>query len=105
MTVVPFRLQRARRDGGRCGVRALTLAAVLLTGCGGAATCRVSGRIVRPSGEPLEGANVIARNEDTGSSYYGTTNDDGRYELSTIDSGAGVPPGTYSVVIMEKTAS
>lgn len=79
-------------------------AAVLLAcaGCSGSANQRVAGRIVRSDGAPLVGATVTARHEETGVSYYGTTDADGRYELSAVESGAGAPPGTYRVVIMEQ---
>ena len=77
--------------------------ALFIVGCGGSDNQRVSGRVVRKSGEPLVGAGVTARHEETGTSYYGTTDAEGNYELSTVESGAGAPPGTYSVVIMEMT--
>lgn len=74
-------------------------------GCGGTDNGRVSGRVVRKSGEALAGANIIARNNETGQSCYATTAADGRYELSGGESGTGVPAGDYSVVIVEKKAS
>jgi hypothetical protein len=87
--------------------RRLALVAVgglMAAGCGGDVG-RVSGRVVRTSGEPLAGASVIARCEESGVSCYGTTGADGRFELSTGETGAGVPPGTYHVVILERKAS
>ncbi len=73
-----------------------------LAGCGGPAEGRVTGRVIYASGEPLAGASVIARSDETGKTSHGTTDADGNYELSTTKPGDGTPPGTYKAVIMEE---
>jgi hypothetical protein len=81
----------------------LVAAAVLFfAGCGGSEHGRVTGRVVHATGAPLAGANVIARSDETGKTSYGTTDADGRFDLSTVTAGDGVPPGTYRVVITEE---
>jgi hypothetical protein len=81
------------------------VAALATPGCGGADVARVTGHVKRTAGEPLADASLIARNEATGVSCYATTDAQGKYELTTGEPGAGVPPGSYSVVVMEKKAS
>ena len=78
--------------------------ALTTLGCGGPAAGRVNGQVVRKGGVPLADANLIARNNETGKSCYATTEADGQYEFSSGEAGAGVPPGTYSVVVLEKQA-
>jgi hypothetical protein len=76
-------------------------ALVPLAGCGGVDQGRVTGRVVRSTGAPLGGISVIAREDETGKTSHGTTDDDGHFELSTVTAGDGVPPGRYRVVILE----
>lgn len=94
----------ATRTGARLRLLAagvMTAWTLVVVGCGGPAVGRVSGQVKRASGEPLADANLIARNDETGKSCYATTGPDGSFELSSGEPGAGVPPGNYSVVVME----
>lgn len=70
-------------------------------GCGGGDRAEVSGKVTRANGSPLVGARVIARSDATGKSANGITDNDGRYVLSMVDPGDGVPAGDYKASIIE----
>jgi len=82
------------RRGAGCGVLLVVL------GCG-SDRAEVSGRVTRADGSPLVGARVIARSDATGKSANGVTNGDGRYVLSTVEPGDGVPAGDYKASVIE----
>src|SRR5262245_39083868 len=78
-----------------CGLLAL----LLLTGCGSSGPARVRG-VVKLDGEPVAGAAVTFVAQDPGGRHaYGSTNENGEFELSTTKPGDGVLPGKYKVVI------
>jgi hypothetical protein len=79
----------------------LSVLALASVGCGGG-TGRVTGHVVRKDGKPLEGANLVARNAETGKSVYATTDAAGSFELSQQKPSEGVPPGSYEVTIVER---
>jgi hypothetical protein len=54
----------------------------------------MSGQIADESGEPLIGAAVVAVHEPSGTQYYATTNNDGRYTITGMRAG-----GPYTVEI------
>ena len=57
-------------------------------------TSSMSGQIADESGEPLIGAAVVAVHEPSGTQYYATTNNDGRYTITGMRAG-----GPYTVEI------
>lgn len=73
--------------------------AAVLCGCGGD-RAEVTGQLVRASGEPIVGAQVVAR-AATGESVVGTTDAQGRYRLDALGEEKDVPPGDYEVIILE----
>ncbi len=79
---------------------ALCLLAVLILATapawGQAVTASITGAVIDPSGAPVAGAAVIARDVNRGTEFPTQTNGDGQYNLPQL------PIGTYSV---EATAS
>jgi hypothetical protein len=67
-------------------------------GCGGSGTVPVQG-IVRLDGQPLRSASVQFVPEDSGRDATATTDQDGRFVLSTFEPGDGALPGNYKVVV------
>ena len=61
----------------------------------------VSGNVKQIGGEPAVGVTVVARSATTGKSGSGVTNGEGKYELGVEHAGDGLPPGEYTVVILE----
>jgi hypothetical protein len=78
---------------------AITLLAA--AGCQGNDRAKVSGKLLRQDGTPLAGARVIATSGSAGKSAYGTTDQQGKFELGVAQEGDGVPPGKYEVTIVE----
>ena len=56
-------------------------------------TSAITGLITDSSGAVVPGAAVEARNEDTGVTYQGSSNNSGNYSLSSL------PPGPYTVTV------
>ena len=76
-------------------------ALVLPLGCGGSDRATATGTVKLKSGQPLVGARVIARAGASGKSAYGTTNQEGEFELGMAQVGDGLPPGDYTVTVVE----
>lgn len=80
---------------------------VACAGCGGGPslpdTVPVSGKVTL-NGQPLADASVtfVPTGTTRGDGGFGTTAADGRYELRYLRGGAGVPAGTYRVVISKR---
>ena len=53
----------------------------------------ISGIVTDPSGSPIPGASVSARNQATGGIWNATTNEGGSYSFAVL------PPGTYTVTV------
>jgi hypothetical protein len=70
-------------------------------GCSRSNVARVSGTVLRKDGTPVSGVRVIARSDETGKMGNGQTDGDGHYELGTEKMGDGIPPGDYSVIVVE----
>ena len=51
-------------------------------------TSSINGRITDETGQPLAGAVVVAKHVDSGSEYYGLTNNDGRYTIEGMRPGS-----------------
>lgn len=81
----------------------LTLFALITAGCGGSSRAQVSGTVTRQDGSPLVNARVIARSEE-GKTANGATDTQGHYSLGVELPGDGVPPGKFSVAIVEQFA-
>jgi hypothetical protein len=73
----------------------------VVAGCGRSDRATVSGTLVRKDGTPLVRARVIATSAESGKSAYGQTDESGEFELGISEAGDGVPPGEYTVVILE----
>ncbi|MCA9133866.1 MAG: hypothetical protein KDA45_11955 [Planctomycetales bacterium] len=72
----------------------------LLAGCGEESlTVPVEG-ILRLDGQPLKDVSVMFVPDGSGRDATGSTDDEGRFVLSTFDPRDGAMPGTYKVVIM-----
>ncbi len=71
----------------------LFLCAITLSTCAMAqeVSSGLTGRVVDPAGAPVIGAMVTARDQDRGTSFPSTTNEDGTYAFPRI------PPGNYGL--------
>jgi len=73
----------------------------ILGGCGdGITTYPVRGIVTLPNGEPLVGGIVSMEAVDQSVSGTGRTDADGRFAMSTLEVGDGLPPGKYRAVIL-----
>lgn len=73
--------------------------AVVMSGCGdGSGTVPVAG-IVKLDGQPLKNASVSFLPQGDGKQATGTTDDAGKFVLSTDNPRDGAMPGNYKVVI------
>jgi hypothetical protein len=84
---------------GACAVAAIV---TLAAGCGGEPRGHVRGRVVRSDGTPVAAAVIMARAENTGKSASAETDADGRYALGVAQMGDGLPPGDYTLIVMEE---
>ncbi len=91
------------QDAGRWLFAGLQWSLVLsfVIGCGSSDRGYVVGTIVHRDGTPLVGARVIARSATSGKSANGQTDGEGKFELGTNQTGDGVAPGDYYVVVLE----
>ncbi|WP_425397316.1 carboxypeptidase-like regulatory domain-containing protein [Aeoliella sp.] len=83
----------------RLAIPTLLLGILTCVGCSDRAY--VQGRVTRTDGSPVVKARVIARSADTGTSAHGLTDESGDYALGVMEKGDGLPPGEYTVVIVE----
>ena len=84
-----------------CPLVPTVLVLALLGGCGRRiATYPVRGTVTLVNGEPLAGGTVSMESADNSISATGTTDAQGRFAMSTLESGDGVPRGTYRAVIL-----
>jgi len=78
------------------------LVAAACCGCGGKAdktgTLKAGGRVTY-KGEPVSGATVTLVPQARGRAAVGTTDDSGRFQLTTLSPGDGALPGTYKVTV------
>lgn len=73
----------------------------LLAGCGNQIqTYPVSGTVTLPDGRPLAGATVSMEAVDHSVSATAQTDAQGRFALSTLESGDGVPRGKYRALVL-----
>jgi hypothetical protein len=77
------------------------IAIVICCGCQNDDRAYVSGVIKGSDGKPIVGATVVARCAATGKSGSGATNEQGKYELGVEKTGDGIPPGEYTVIVIE----
>lgn len=71
-----------------------------LTGCGGAGTYPVQGKVLLPDGTPLRGGLISFQPADDGKhSADGEIQEDGTFALRTFEDGDGALPGKYRVAI------
>lgn len=75
---------------------AAAISALVLAGCGGETTHKVTGKVTLADGKPLTNGTVTFQME--GFQAYGTTSADGTYE-------AEVQPGKYKVVVTQQEES
>lgn len=78
-------------------------ALVGLIGCGASTGPIPLSGIVKLDGKPLSNASISFVPEGTGKQATGTTDDGGKFVLSTIDPRDGAFPGKYKVVIAPNT--
>ncbi len=72
----------------------------ILGGCGrGITTYPVRGTVTLDNGEPLAGATVSMEAVDQSLSATGQTDAQGRFTMSTLKAGDGMPPGTYRALV------
>jgi hypothetical protein len=90
---------RVRYAAIRRAAPIVVLLLLLAGGCSDKASVR--GRITRTDGSPVVGARVIFRSAATGKSAHGMTNTTGDYQLGVMEKGDGIPPGEYTVVVVE----
>ena len=83
----------------------LVLLAVVLAGCGSNSLMVPVSGTVRLDGQPLVNASVSFVPDGNGKQATGTTDEKGKFVLSTIDPRDGAMPGTYKVVIAPNSAA
>ena len=85
---------------GKISVVMVALTVVMACGgCGGPKPVKVRGKIT-VKGEPAVGVNIqFVPAENAGRPAIGTSDNNGEFELTTIDSKDGALPGSYKVVI------
>lgn len=83
----------------------LVFLAVVLSGCGSNSPMVPVSGIVKLDGQPLVNASVSFVPQGNGKQATGTTDEKGKFVLSTIDPRDGAMPGTYKVVIAPNTAA
>lgn len=81
-------------------VLAVCLAGVIGCGKGRPGTVRVTG-VVTLDGSPVEGASVTFYPAEGGRPASGTTDAQGKFTLTTFESGDGAPPGNYNVTVIK----
>lgn len=72
-----------------------------LFGCGPAGGAKVSGTVKQKDGTPLAKARITARCESTGRWASGVSDESGNFILGTEKAGEGLPPGEYTVIVVE----
>ncbi len=77
------------------------LTVLFVAGCGSAGRLPVSGTLTTSDGEPLVGARISVRCDETGDWATAVTDTEGHFELGGEQAGDGVPPGAYYVVVEE----
>jgi hypothetical protein len=78
------------------------LGVMVTVGCGEKVSRgHVSGRLTLAGGNPVVGVTVVARSAATGKSASGTTDGEGKFELGVEKPGDGLPPGDYTVTVLE----
>lgn len=69
-------------------------------GCGGSLS-RVSGTVTLPDGKTMPGVFVTFSDSEKQIGASGTTDENGRYQLTTSTSGDGAHPGKYQVTVTQ----
>lgn len=87
----------------QCAV--VILLAITLAGCSTSDRVTVSGTVTRSDGTPVAGARVVFRSPETGKSARAITDDQGDYDLGTVNQGDGIHPGGYYIVVVEDRGS
>jgi hypothetical protein len=82
----------------------IVLISVALFGCGKSSTTVPVSGIVKLDGKPLANASVSFVPEGQGKQATGTTDEFGKFVLSTIDPRDGAMPGHYKVIISPNSA-
>jgi hypothetical protein len=78
----------------------LILVAVAAAGCG-SKLVKVEGTVTL-DGQPVQGATVIFFSESGGPQANGLTDDDGKFKLTTFNTGDGAIPGSYKVTVSKQ---
>ena len=74
-------------------------------GCGSDGKSSVVGTITNSAGQPLVGARVTVRSDETGKWASGVTDKEGTFSLGTIEANEGLVPGQYGVIVVENRGS
>ena len=88
----------------RVDLQVAAIASVVLSlaiaGCGNNGLFNVTGQVTATDGSPLSGMNLMLRSEEGGSGW-GSTDEEGHFDLGVTGTGGGIPAGEYTVVIVE----
>lgn len=79
---------------------AVAIVAIAIAGCGKSDKGAVRGTLLRQDGTPLAGARVVAREQDSGVTAYGTTDANGYFQFRDD-----ISPGNYNISILEDRGS
>ena len=82
----------------------IALVVALLAGCGQGTSLHRATGTVRYKGQPVEGAIVTFRCEQQSKIATGTTDLEGRFELSTYSAGKGAAAGKHKVTVTKFSA-
>jgi hypothetical protein len=82
----------------------IALVVALLAGCGQGTSLQRATGTVRYKGQPVEGAIVTFRCEQQSKIATGTTDMEGRFELSTYSAGKGAVAGKHKVTVTKFSA-
>ncbi|TWU28375.1 carboxypeptidase-like regulatory domain-containing protein [Bythopirellula polymerisocia] len=89
------------KETGGLAITAIALFSLVLVGCGqGVEMAPVSG-VVNVDGQPVAGAGVTFIPVDGGRPAWATTDEAGRFELSSKDPGDGARVGDYLVTLVD----
>lgn len=81
------------------------VAMALCSGCGGKYDLHpATGRVLLKDGTPLNGMRIVFENQQTHIGSVAISDDEGRFELGTVQSGDGAILGAYRVAVVDTIA-
>jgi hypothetical protein len=85
----------------RFALSTLPLLASMAVGCN-RDRASVVGTVTTHNGQPLDGARITVRSNETGNWATAVTDSQGRFRLGTVSPGDGIPAGEYYATLIEE---